>query len=163
MPGDLERGRLKLGWARDRMAVLGEIRARFAAERPFRGLTVSMVLHVEAKTGVLALAVKEGGANVHLAAGNPLSTDDDVVRALLDAGVTTHAVKGESVAEYSAGVTAMLDADPDVIVDDGADLVALAHTARADRGRIRGSTEETTTGITRLRALEKSGKLRFPA
>jgi len=163
MPGDREVGRLKLGWARDHMAVLGEIHRRFAEERPFQGLTLSAVLHVEAKTGVLALALQAGGAEVHLAAGNPLSTDDDVVAALNEAGVTTLARKGEPVAEFRAGVRAMLDADPDVIVDDGADLVALAHTDRPERGRIRGSTEETTTGITRLRALERSGKLRFPA
>ncbi len=163
MVDDVERGRQKLSWARAHMAVLGGIRERFEREQPFRGLTVSMVLHVEAKTGVLALAVKAGGADVRLAAGNPLSTDDDVVAALREAGVDTRAKKGESVAEYQAGVRAMLDADPDVIVDDGADLVALAHTARADRGRIRGSTEETTTGVTRLKALERSGKLRFPA
>ena len=163
MAGDRERGRLKLGWARDHMAVLGEIRDRFERERPFDGLTVSMVLHVEAKTGVLALAIQAGGARVHLAAGNPLSTDDDVVGVLSDAGIAMHARKGESVAEFTAGVAAVLDADPDVIVDDGADLVVLAHTARPDRGRIRGSTEETTTGVTRLRALERSGRLRFPA
>jgi adenosylhomocysteinase len=163
MAGDRERGRLKLSWARDHMAVLGGIRRRFEAEAPFRGLTVSMVLHVEAKTGVLALALKAGGAEVRLAAGNPLSTDDDVVAALRAEGIDTRAEKGESVAAYQAGVRAMLEADPDVIVDDGADLVALAHTAREDRGRIRGSTEETTTGIHRLRALERSGRLRFPA
>ena len=163
MAGDLERGRLKLSWARSHMPVLGAIRDRFEREQPFRGLTVSMVLHVEAKTGVLALAVRAGGADVRLAAGNPLSTDDDVVAALRADGVDTRAEKGESVAAYQAGIRAMLDADPDVIVDDGADLVALAHTSREGRGRIRGSTEETTTGVTRLRALERSGKLRFPA
>ncbi|HTT15167.1 MAG TPA: adenosylhomocysteinase [Thermoplasmata archaeon] len=163
MPGDLERGRWKVGWAISRMPVLGAIRRRFETERPFEGLTVSMVLHVEAKTAALALAIRAGGASTHLAAGNPLSTDDDAVAALRAEGVDTHAVKGESVAEYRDGVQAMLDADPDVIVDDGADLVALVHTRRGDRGRIRGSTEETTTGVTRLRALERSGKLLFPA
>lgn len=163
MAGDLERGRQKLDWARTHMPILEGIRRRFESERPFAGLTVSAVLHVEAKTCVLALTLKAGGADVRLAAGNPLSTDDDAVAAVREAGVETHAVKGESVADYRAGVQAMLDADPDVIVDDGADLVALAHTARSDRGKIRGSTEETTTGVTRLRALEKSGKLRFPA
>ncbi|MCI4368292.1 MAG: adenosylhomocysteinase, partial [Thermoplasmata archaeon] len=163
MPGDLARGRDKVAWARSRMPVLEGIRARFERELPFKGRTLSLVLHVEAKTAALALALKAGGADVHLAAGNPLSTDDDAVAALLKEGVPTLAVKGESVAEYHAGIRAMLDADPDVIIDDGADLVALAHTERADRGRILGSTEETTTGVTRLRALERSGKLRFPA
>ncbi len=163
MPGDVDRGRLKLEWARSHMPVLEGIRRRFESERPFAGLTISAVLHVEAKTCALALALAAGGADVRLAASNPLSTDDDAVAAVREAGVETLAEKGESVAAYRAGVRAMLDADPDVIVDDGADLVALAHTARTDRGRIRGSTEETTTGVTRLRALERSGHLRFPA
>jgi len=145
------------------MPVLGGIRRRFESERPFAGLTISAVLHVEAKTCVLALALKAGGADVRLAASNPLSTDDDAVAAVREAGVPTLAEKGESLAAYRAGIDAMLDADPDVIVDDGADLVVLVHTRRPDRGKIRGSTEETTTGVTRLRALERSGKLLFPA
>jgi len=163
MPGDLERGRQKVVWAEDHMPVLGGVRRRFEAEQPFAGLTLSLVLHVEAKTAALALALRAGGARVHLAAGNPLSTDDDAVAALRDRGIATHAEKGESVAAYRDGVRAMLDADPDVIVDDGADLVALVHQTRTERGRIRGSTEETTTGVTRLKALERSGKLLFPA
>jgi adenosylhomocysteinase len=163
MAGNLEVGRLKLEWARGHMPILEGIRQRFEKEHPFRGLTISAVLHVEAKTCVLALALKAGGADVRLAASNPLTTDDDAVAAVRDAGVETYAVKGESIAEYRTGIQKMLDADPDVIVDDGADLVALAHTKRPDRGRIRGSTEETTTGVTRLRALEREGKLRFPA
>jgi adenosylhomocysteinase len=163
MPGDLVRGRQKVGWARTHMPVLEGIRARFEKELPLKGLTVSAVLHVEAKTAVLALALRAAGAQVYLAAGNPLSTDDDAVAALLDAGVETHARKGESTDEYRAAIDRMLAVDPDIIVDDGADLVALAHTARPNRGRIRGSTEETTTGVIRLRALERSGKLRFPA
>jgi len=163
MAGELERGRLKIEWARAHMPVLEGIRRRFESERPFHGLTISAVLHVEAKTCALALALKAGGAEVRLAAGNPLSTDDDAVAAVREAGVETHARKGESVAEYRDGVRRLLDADPDVIVDDGADLVALVHTERRARGKIRGSTEETTTGVTRLRALERSGELLFPA
>ena len=145
------------------MPVLEGIRRRFEKERPLAGLTLSAVLHVEAKTAALALALQAAGAKVHLAAGNPLSTDDDAVAALIEAGVETLARKGESTEEYRQSVQRMLEVDPDVIVDDGADLVALAHTARTGRGRIRGSTEETTTGVTRLRALERSGRLRFPA
>ncbi len=152
-----------MGWARSHMPVLEGIRRRFESERPFAGLTISTVLHVEAKTAALALALQAGGADVRLAAGNPLSTDDDAVAALRDAHVETFAEKGESMAAYRAGIQAMLDADPDVIVDDGADLVALVHTSGRGRGKIRGSTEETTTGVTRLRALEKSGGLLFPA
>lgn len=163
MAGDLTIGKQKLAWARAHMPVLEGIRRRFETERPFVGRTISAVLHVESKTAALALALKAGGADVHLAASNPLSTDDDAVAALLDEGVPTLAVKGESAAEYHRGIEAMLEADPHIIVDDGADLVALAHEKRSDRGRILGSTEETTTGVTRLRALERSGKLRFPA
>jgi adenosylhomocysteinase len=163
MPGDLERGRQKLDWARAHMPVLEAIRRRFESEKPFAGLTLSAVLHVESKTAALALALAAGGADVRLAAGNPLSTDDDAVAALREAGIETWAEKGETIAEYHAGIRAMLDADPDVIIDDGADLVALVHSSRKDRGKIRGSTEETTTGVLRLRALEKSGALLFPA
>lgn len=163
MSEDLERGRQKIDWARAHMPVLEGIRRRFESEKPFRGLTLSCVLHVEAKTTALALALAAGGADVRLAAGNPLSTDDDTVAAVREAGIETWAKKGESIAEYRAGVQAMLDADPDVIIDDGSDLVALVHSSRKERGKIRGSTEETTTGVLRLRALEKSGKLLFPA
>jgi adenosylhomocysteinase len=163
MPGDLSRGRQKVEWAQTHMPVLAAVRARFETERPFRGLTLSAVLHVEAKTAALALALQAGGADVRLAAGNPLSTDDDAVAALREAHVETYAEKGESVVAYRAGIRAMLDADPDVIIDDGADLVAMIHTERKERGKLRGSTEETTTGITRLKALERSGGLLFPA
>jgi adenosylhomocysteinase len=163
MPGDLERGRLKIEWARSHMAVLDGIRRRFEAEKPFQGLTISCVLHVESKTTVLALALKAGGADVRLAAGNPLSTDDDAVAAVREQGVETYAVKGETLSEYKAGLEAMRNADPDVIVDDGADLVALIHARGKVPEKIRGSTEETTTGVHRLRAMERTGALKFPA
>ena len=145
------------------MAVLDGVRRRFESERPLDGRVVSAVLHVEAKTAVLALTLQSAGAKVHLAAGNPLSTDDDVVAALNAAGVRTLARKGQSVEEYRTAVEEMLRADPEIIIDDGGDLVALAHTERPDRGRILGSTEETTTGVHRLRAMERDGALRFPA
>ncbi len=163
MSGDAERGQLKIDWARAHMPVLEGVRRRFESEQPFRGLTLSLVLHVEAKTAALALALRAGGAHVHVAAGNPLSTDDDAVAALRALGVDVRAKKGESTAEYRRDIEAMLAADPDVIVDDGADLVALALTQRGERGKIRGSTEETTTGVTRLRAMEREGRLLFPA
>ncbi|MCI4350936.1 MAG: adenosylhomocysteinase [Thermoplasmata archaeon] len=163
MPGDRATGELKIAWARSHMPVLEGIRRRFEAELPFKGRTLSMVLHVEAKTAALALALRAGGGNVHLAAGNPLSTDDDVVAALTADGLPTWAKKGEPVSEFHRGVRAMLEADPDIIVDDGADLVVLAHAERPDRGHILGSTEETTTGITRLKAMERAGALRWPA
>jgi len=163
MVGDAELGRQKIAWARAHMPVLEGIRARFVKERPFDGLRLAAVLHVEAKTCALALALQAGGATVRLAASNPLTTDDHVVAAVQEAGVETHAVRGESLDDYRRGLETLLDPEPDVIVDDGADLVALVHERRHDRGRLRGSTEETTTGVTRLRALEKSGRLMFPA
>ncbi len=163
MPGNLEVGRQKLDWVRARMPVLEGIRARFARERSLEGLTVVGVLHVEAKTCALALALQAAGARVRLAASNPLTTDDDAVAAVREAGVETHAVRGESLEQFRAGLAAMLEPAPDVIVDDGADLVALVHQRGQGRGKLRGSTEETTAGVTRLRALERSGELLFPA
>ena len=163
MVGDAALGQLKIGWVRAHMPVLEAVRRRLADERPFDGLTVAAVLHVEAKTCALALALQAGGATVRLGASNPLTTDDDVVAAVRAAGVETHARRGESMEEYHAGLATLLEREPDVIVDDGADLVALVHERGGGRGKIRGSTEETTTGVTRLRALEKSGRLLFPA
>ncbi len=163
MPGNAELGARKIEWVRAHMPVLEGIRARFDRERPLAGLTVSAVLHVEAKTCALALALQAAGATVRLAASNPLTTDDDVVAAVRAAGVETHAERGESLGAYRAGLDALLAAGPDVIVDDGADLVALYHERTRDRGKLRGATEETTTGVTRLRALERAGRLLFPA
>ncbi len=163
MPGDLALGKLKVDWVRSRMPVLEGIRARFEKERPFAGLTIAAVLHVEAKTCALALALQAGGAKVRLSASNPLTTDDDAVAAVHAAGVETHAVRGESMEAFRAGLTTLLEPEPDVIIDDGADLVVLVHERRGQRGKLRGSTEETTAGVTRLRALERAGKLLFPA
>ncbi|HTS33092.1 MAG TPA: adenosylhomocysteinase [Thermoplasmata archaeon] len=163
MPGDLERGRQKVEWARAHMPVLEGIRRRFESERPLRGMVVSAVLHFESKTAALGLALQAGGAELHMAAANPLSTDDDAVAVVREAGAETRAEKGESIATYRDGLRAMMEADPDVIIDDGMDLVGLIHTTRTQRGKIRGCTEETTTGITRLHALARSGRLMFPA
>ncbi len=162
--GDLEIGARKVGWARAHMPILEEIRARFERERPFKGLTLSLVLHVESKTCALALALQAGGADVHMAASNPLSTDDDAVAHVLDQGIETYAVKGESITAYRQGIQAMLDADPDIIIDDGSDLVAAAiERGHGKRGKVLGSTEETTTGVVRLRAMQRDGKLPWPA
>jgi adenosylhomocysteinase len=142
------------------MAILEEIRARMEREQPFKGMTLSLVLHVEAKTAALALALKAGGGNVHLAASNPLTTDDSVVDYLVSQGLDTRARKGESLEDYSRGVEEMLKVKPDLIVDDGADLVAEAIRKGV---KVLGSTEETTTGVLRLRAMEKDNKLPWPA
>lgn len=156
----LKLGEAKVTWARSHMAILEEIRARMEREQPFKGMTLSLVLHVEAKTAALALALKAGGGNVHLAASNPLTTDDSVVDYLVSQGLDTRARKGESLEDYSRGVEEMLKVKPDLIVDDGADLVAEAIRKGV---KVLGSTEETTTGVLRLRAMEKDNKLPWPA
>jgi adenosylhomocysteinase len=162
--GNLEAGTRKVEWARTHMPILEEIRARFEKEKPFKGLTLSLVLHVESKTCALALALQAGGGDIRMAASNPLSTDDDAVAHVLHEGVETYAVKGESLTDYRQGIQQMLEADPDIIIDDGADLVAGAiDKSKGKRGKILGSTEETTTGVVRLRAMERQGKLPWPA
>ncbi len=157
-------GQLKLEWARDHMPVCNEIRRRFVKEVPFKGIKISMALHVEAKTGVLALLLKEGGSEISLASCNPLSSDDSVVLALKEIhSLNVYAKKGIDDATYYEFLNKTLDLNPDIVIDDGADLVNLLHTKRKDAsGNIIGGNEETTTGVVRLRAMEKQGVLKFP-
>jgi adenosylhomocysteinase len=163
-PGDPSTGALKVGWVQAHMPVLEGIRSRLERERTFQGFPLGLVLHVEAKTAALALALQSAGASVVMAASNPLSTDDDVVAHLLARGLPTFAVKGESVGEYRRGIQEVLDSGPKVLIDDGADLVAGAILRQSgERGGIVGSTEETTTGVIRLRSLHRQGKLPWPA
>ncbi len=154
-------GDKKLEWAYSRMDVLRSIAERFREERPFQGLKIGMALHVEAKTGILALTLREGGANVRLASCNPLSTDDDVVEALKRRGVDVRAKKGESRDEYYENLNHVLEFEPDIIIDDGGDLTTLLHTEYKGI-KILGGNEETTTGVMRLKVMEKKGVLRFP-
>lgn len=158
------KGFLRLEWARSHMPVSSFVRERFLKEKPFRNLRVGMALHVEAKTGIFALLMKEGGADVHMASCNPLSTDDSVVSSLKeDYGMDVYARKGESEEEYYEYLNKVLDSKPNIIVDDGGDLVKILHTDRMDLiENIIGGNEETTTGVNRLRVMEKSGALRFP-
>lgn len=160
----VHRGVGRIEWARAHMPVLAEIRARLKEDRPFEGLTVGMALHTEAKTAVLALTIREGGAKVALTSCNPLSTDDAVAAALRRKfRLETFAKRGQSTKEYYAGLNAVLDRRPDLLVDDGADLIFLTHTKRRELlSKIRGANEETTTGVTRLRAMAEQGELRFP-
>ena len=160
----VDRGVLRLEWARAHMPVLAAIREGLVRSRTLRGLKVGMALHTEAKTGILALSLKEAGALVRLASCNPLSTDDSVAAALNERyGLETHARKGESTKEYYENLAHVLDLKPDVVVDDGADLTNLLHTTRRELlPGVRGGNEETTTGIVRLRAMEAQGKLEFP-
>ena len=156
----LEKGILRLHWAEMHTPVLQQIRERFKREQPLKGLKVSMALHTEAKTGILAITLAEAGAHVRLASCNPLSTDDSVALALREKyGLEVYAKKGESQEEYYA----VLDIGPDYIIDDGADLIAMVHTTRKELlPNIKGANEETTTGIIRLRAMANDGELKFP-
>src|SRR5467141_1295315 len=159
-----ERGARRIEWARDHMPVLAAIREELKRKRTLRGLRIGMALHVEAKTGVLALSLREAGASVRLASCNPLSTDDSVATALAEVhGLDVYARKWQSNEEYYENLNKVLDIKPDLVIDDGADLVSLLHTKRVELLKgVRGGNEETTTGIIRLRAMERDGALRFP-
>jgi adenosylhomocysteinase len=160
----VERGIRRLEWARSHMDVLKNIRERLIAERSLKGLKVGMALHVEAKTGLLALTLAEAGAQIRLASCNPLSTDDSVSAALRHHyGLEVFAKKWESTEEYYANLNAVLDMEPDFVIDDGADLITILHTKRRNLlPKVKGGNEETTTGIVRLRAMAADGKLEFP-
>lgn len=156
-------GHLKIDWVEAHMPVLNEIRKQFEAEQPFKGLKVTISLHLEAKTAYLAKVVKAGGAEVTITGSNPLSTQDDVCAALVEDGVTVLAKYNPDPVEYKEFLIRALETKPDLIIDDGGDLVTILHSERPDLlETIRGGAEETTTGIIRLKALEKDGLLKFP-
>ena len=158
-----EAGRMKILWVQDFMPALSAIRARFAAEKPFQGMKITMSIHLEAKTAYLALCLAEGGAEVHATGCNPLSTQDDVAAGLESMGVNVYAWHGATPEEYKAHLTAALSCCPDLIIDDGGDLLELLCGPCKDYGnRIIGGCEETTTGVHRLKAREKAGALPFP-
>lgn len=154
------RGAAAVEWAREHMPVLGEIRREFSRTRPLRGLRVGAALHVEAKTAVLALTLKEGGAEVSLAGCNPLSTKDEVAAALVKEGVSVYAWRGEGQRDYYQNLRRVIADRPQLVIDDGGDLISELHSG--EPGGVRGGCEETTTGVHRLRAMEAGGKLRFP-
>ena len=158
-----EYGRMKSEWVKAFMPALGAIRARMEREKPFAGLKITMSIHMEAKTAYLATCLQAAGAEVHATGCNPLSTQDDVAAGLASLGVETYAIHGVSEAEYQELLVAALSCHPDLIIDDGGDLVNLltgdcSHLA----DRLIGGGEETTTGIHRLLARAKAGKLPFP-
>lgn len=156
-------GHLKIDWAQAHMPVLSRIRKQFEAEQPFKGLKVSISLHLEAKTAYLAKVVQAGGAEVTIAGSNPLSTQDDVCAALVEDGITVYAKYNPEPAEYKQLLIRALETKPDLIIDDGGDLVTILHSERPDLlENIRGGAEETTTGILRLKAMDKEGQLKFP-
>lgn len=156
-------GSLKIDWVAAHMPLLNQLYSRFARERPFSGKKIAICLHLEAKTAYLALTIQAGGAEVAVAASNPLSTQDDVVAALVDRGVTAFAWHGASTDEYQTHLGKLLDFHPDAVIDDGGDLVAMLHRDRPEQvPEIIGGCEETTTGILRLKAMAAEGSLRFP-
>jgi adenosylhomocysteinase len=160
----LVKGIRRLDWADTHMKVLAEIRKRLVKERTLEGVRLGMALHVEAKTGMLAVTLQEAGAKVRLASCNPLSTDDSVALALKEKyGMETYAKKWETSDEYYQNLNSVLDLGPDFIIDDGADLITMVHTERTNLlGKVKGANEETTTGVIRLRSMAKEGRLRFP-
>ncbi len=156
-------GKLRIEWAAREMPVVKLISERFSREKPFTGIRISACLHITTETANLALALQEGGANVVLCASNPLSTQDDVAAALVDYGIPTNAIKGEDEVTYYRHINTALDSKPQLTVDDGADLVTTLHTKRSDLIKdVIGGTEETPTGVIRLRSQEKAGELKYP-
>lgn len=159
-----ELGRQRIEWADRDMPVLAQIRERFEKERPLDGIRISACLHVTTETANLARTLKAGGADVVLVASNPLSTQDDVAAALVqEYGISTYAIKGEDEETYYQHLTAAIDHAPQITMDDGADVIGVLHGDRREMlDGIIGGTEETTTGVIRLKALEAEGKLAFP-
>jgi adenosylhomocysteinase len=163
-PALAEAGRARIEWADAQMPVLRSIRERFAVQRPLADITVAACLHVTAETANLVRALMAGGAQVALCAANPLSTQDETAAALVeDLGATVHARRGEDAEAYAAHVTACAKLRPHITLDDGADLVTVLHAGGPrSRARLVGATEETTTGLLRVRALEAQGTLTCP-
>ncbi|CAN5504307.1 adenosylhomocysteinase [soil metagenome] len=158
-----EAGQVRIAWADGQMPVLRSIRERFERERPLDGVRVAACLHVTSETANLLRALIAGGAQAQLCASNPLSTQDDVAAALVADGVGVHAVRGESADAYAAHVVALASQAPQITLDDGADLLSALHAGQqAWRAALIGGTEETTTGLLRLRALQDEGRLRCP-
>jgi len=153
----------KINWVREHMPVLNELNAELSASKPLAGRRLVVTVHLEAKTAYLAIVLKNAGASVAVTGSNPLSTQDDVAAALASQGVKVFAWYDCTAEEYDNFLHKALDTRPDIIIDDGGDLVALLHGERSDLAAgVLGGSEETTTGVHRLRALAAAGKLRFP-
>lgn len=156
-------GRLKIDWVRAHMPVLNVIREQFESDLPFKGVRIGMSIHLEAKTAYLAEVLRAGGAQVAISGSNPLSTQDDVAAALVGEDINVYAWHKATDEEYTEHLLHVLDNDPQIIIDDGGDLVHLLHTGRKEKaGSIWGGCEETTTGVLRLQAREREGSLLFP-
>jgi adenosylhomocysteinase len=163
-PGLARVGRERIEWAGGEMPVLALIRERFEKERPLEGVRIGACLHVTTETANLMETLQAGGADVALCASNPLSTQDDVAAALVDEyGIAVYAIKGEDNDTYYRHIEAAVDHRPHLTMDDGADVIGVLHSARREQlGDVIAGTEETTTGVIRLKALEREGKLGFP-
>lgn len=156
-------GSLLIEWASMHMPVLNRIKKRFQQEKPLKGILLGACLHVTKETGVLIEALMAGGADIALCGSNPLSTQDEVAATLTEKGINVYAWRGETTEEYYWCVNKVVDHKPQITLDDGADLVSMVHMKRKEAlENIKGGTEETTTGVMRLRAMEKTGALRYP-
>jgi adenosylhomocysteinase len=156
-------GKQRIEWASREMPVVRLIKERFAKEKPLQGIRIAGCLHITTETANLALTLQAGGADLILCASNPLSTQDDVAAALVDFGIPTNAIKGEDETTYYKHINTALEHKPQLTIDDGADLVTTLHTKRKDLlGNIIGGSEETTTGVIRLRSMHKAGQLKYP-
>ncbi|SCL92194.1 adenosylhomocysteinase [Sporanaerobacter sp. PP17-6a] len=156
-------GHKKIDWVKGYMPVLSFIEKKFTEEQPLKGKKITMSIHLEAKTAYLAKVLKAGGADVTVTGSNPLSTQDDVASALAEDGLKVYAWYNSTSEEYNNHLNSALDIEPNIILDDGGDLVNLLHTTRQELIKnIIGGSEETTTGVLRLKAREREGKLKFP-
>ena len=156
-------GRARINWVKGYMPLLNQLEKEFREERPFEGKKIAVSVHLEAKTAYLCLVLAAGGAEVSATGSNPLSTQDAIAAALVEEGINVYAWHGATAEEYQEHLNRTLDCNPDIIIDDGGDLVHLLHTTRKElQQNIRGGCEETTTGVIRLRAMEREGILGFP-
>lgn len=156
-------GQLKIDWVRAHMPILTEIEKEYIKTKPFAGKRVVICLHLEAKTAYMALVIQAGGAEVAVAGSNPLSTQDDIVAALVKNGITAFAKHGASQEEYDMYIRKLAEFEPDLFIDDGGDFTAMLHQEYPELvKKIQGGCEETTTGIIRLKAMEQEGKLNLP-
>ena len=157
------KGKRAIEWAERHMPVLMIIREEMSKKKPLKGFTVGMTLHVEAKTAALVRTLVAGGAEVAISGCNPLSTKDEVAAALIEEGIDTYAWRGQSEKDYYTNINNVLNHQPDILIDDGADLISMAHTKHPELiSKILGACEETTTGVNRLRAMAAEDKLKFP-
>ncbi|MFQ6051255.1 MAG: adenosylhomocysteinase [Candidatus Hydrothermarchaeota archaeon] len=159
-----EKGNLRIKWASTQMPVIGLIKERFNSEKPLEGINISACLHVTSETANLLITLKEGGANVSLCASNPLSTQDDVAACLVkDYHIPVFAIKGEDKETYYEHINSVLDLKPNITLDDGGDLISTIHSEREELiPNVFAGTEETTTGVTRFKSMERDGVLRYP-